>query len=62
MQKVSALLSDLKYDSAIEWMSHRPAPASSLPQVGAYDPTNLSLSAFGHQHMGLTGGPKTGRI
>jgi len=43
-------------------MGHRPAPADSLPLIGANDAQGKSYSAFGHQHIGLTGGPKTGRI
>jgi D-amino-acid dehydrogenase len=43
-------------------MGHRPAPADSLPVIGANDALGKSYSAFGHQHVGLTGGPKTGRI
>ncbi|WP_299284744.1 FAD-dependent oxidoreductase [uncultured Tateyamaria sp.] len=61
-RQVKALLPDLTYDDVVEWMGHRPAPADSLPLIGANDPAGLSYSAFGHQHVGLTGGPKTGRI
>lgn len=43
-------------------MGHRPATADSLPLIGANDPNGKSYSAFGHQHVGHTGGPKTGRI
>jgi len=61
-RQVTQLLPDLTYDSVVEWMGHRPAPADSLPLIGANDPRGKSFSAFGHQHVGLTGGPKTGRI
>ena len=44
-----------------EWMGHRPAPADSLPLIGEIGQTGV-LSAFGHHHIGLTGGPKTGRL
>lgn len=43
-------------------MGHRPAPADSLPIIGENDKQGRSYSAFGHQHVGLTGGPKTGRL
>ena len=43
-------------------LGHRPAPADSLPVIGPNDAQGLSYSAFGHQHVGLTGGPKTGRL
>jgi len=62
MRHVKALLPDMTYDDTVEWMGHRPAPADSLPLIGANDANGTSFSAFGHQHVGLTGGPKTGRI
>ena len=61
-RQVKKLLPDVQYDAVVEWMGHRPAPADSLPLIGANDARNLSYSAFGHQHVGLTAGPKTGRV
>jgi D-amino-acid dehydrogenase len=61
-RQVQKLLPDVTYDDVIEWMGHRPAPADSLPLIGANDAQGRSYSAFGHQHVGLTGGPKTGRM
>lgn len=61
-RQVAKLLPELQYDGLVEWMGHRPAPADSLPLIGANDPNGRSYSAFGHQHVGLTGGPKTGRV
>lgn len=61
-KQIKAALPDVTYDSVTEWMGHRPAPADSLPLIGANDAAGKSYSAFGHQHLGLTGGPKTGRI
>ncbi len=61
-RQVAMLLPDITYDSIDEWMGHRPAPANSIPLIGATDLSGKSYSAFGHQHVGLTGGPKTGRI
>jgi len=61
-RQVAALLPDITYDRIDEWMGHRPAPADSLPLIGANDAAGRSYSAFGHQHVGLTAGPKTGRV
>jgi len=61
-RQVARIFPDMRYDEVVEWMGHRPAPADSLPLIGANDPHNKSFSAFGHQHVGLTGGPKTGRV
>lgn len=61
-RQVAKLLPHVEYEHVEEWMGHRPAPADSLPLIGANDTLGLSYSAFGHQHVGLTGGPKTGRV
>jgi D-amino-acid dehydrogenase len=45
----------------IEWLGHRPAPADSLPLIGEVRSSGV-FAAFGHHHIGLTGGPKTGRL
>ncbi|MEO0402818.1 MAG: FAD-dependent oxidoreductase [Pseudomonadota bacterium] len=45
----------------IEWLGHRPAPSDSLPLIGEVRNSGI-FTAFGHHHIGLTGGPKTGRI
>jgi len=44
-----------------EWQGHRPAPADSLPLIGQVGATGV-YAGFGHHHIGLTGGPKTGRL
>lgn len=59
---VAQILPDVHYDRIDEWMGHRPAPADSLPLIGATNDTNTAFAALGHQHVGLTAGPKTGRI
>ncbi|MEM9699389.1 MAG: FAD-binding oxidoreductase [Pseudomonadota bacterium] len=51
----------LRATSEIEWLGHRPAPADSLPLIGQIGETGI-YTAFGHHHIGLTGGPKTGRL
>lgn len=45
----------------ITWQGHRPAPADSLPVIGEVGGLGV-FAAFGHHHIGLTGGPKTGRM
>ena len=59
---IKNLMPHITYDEEVEWMGHRPAPADSLPLIGPIDTQGRGLVAFGHQHVGLTGGPKTGRI
>lgn len=51
----------MKATNEIEWLGHRPAPADSLPLIGQIRDSRV-YTAFGHHHIGLTGGPKTGRL
>ncbi|MEM9475163.1 MAG: FAD-dependent oxidoreductase [Pseudomonadota bacterium] len=51
----------LTHAEEIEWLGHRPAPSDSLPLIGEVRNTGI-YTAFGHHHIGLTGGPKTGRM
>ncbi|MEX3011883.1 NAD(P)/FAD-dependent oxidoreductase [Hoeflea sp. TYP-13] len=60
-KKVKETFPDLTYASEEEWLGHRPAPSDSLPLIGEIKNTGV-FSAFGHHHIGLTGGPKTGRL
>jgi len=53
---------DLTYDETSEWMGHRPAPIDSLPFLGEVPGRKGVFCAFGHHHIGLTAGPKTGRL
>ncbi|KMW60255.1 D-amino acid dehydrogenase small subunit [Candidatus Rhodobacter oscarellae] len=45
-----------------EWMGHRPAPPDSIPVIGEIPSAAGVFTGFGHHHIGLTGGPKTGRL
>ena len=44
-----------------EWLGFRPAPTDSLPLIGEVGTSGV-YTAFGHHHIGLTGGAKTGRM
>jgi D-amino-acid dehydrogenase len=59
---VKIALPDLKYDRVETWMGHRPAPSDSIPIIGALPDVPNVFAGFGHHHVGLTGGPKTGRL
>lgn len=62
-RQARALLDDrLLYERVDEWMGHRPATSDSLPLVGPVNGDGSAYAAFGHQHVGLTGGPKSGRL
>ena len=45
-----------------EWMGHRPAPTDSIPVIGPVPGVPGAFLAFGHHHVGLTGGPRTGQL
>lgn len=57
-----AVLPGLEYQAKRIWMGHRPATADSLPIIGSAPASRQVCFAYGHQHIGLTAGPKTGRI
>ncbi|WP_324752604.1 NAD(P)/FAD-dependent oxidoreductase [Roseovarius sp. Pro17] len=59
-RNVARMFPDLEYDSVDEWMGYRPSTPDSLPMIGQMRASGV-FAAFGHQHIGLTGGPKTGR-
>ncbi|WP_406646138.1 FAD-binding oxidoreductase [Aliisedimentitalea scapharcae] len=52
----------LKWKEMTEWMGFRPAPADSIPVIGEIPGIKGAYTGFGHHHIGLTGGPKTGRL
>ncbi|NCQ24440.1 MAG: FAD-dependent oxidoreductase [Rhodobacteraceae bacterium CG17_big_fil_post_rev_8_21_14_2_50_63_15] len=52
---------ELTYERVEEWVGFRPSTPDSLPLIGEVGRTGV-YAAFGHQHIGLTAGPKTGRI
>lgn len=57
-----ALFPGLTYKSKQEWLGHRPAPTDSLPILGQSPKNSDIYFAYGHHHVGLTSGPKSGRV
>lgn len=62
MNSIRAAIPDLEWKEKKQWMGHRPAPVDSIPVIGPVPSASNAYLAFGHHHIGLTGGPKTGRI
>ena len=62
LKQIAAEFPNLTYDHVEEWMGHRPAPSDSIPLIGPIKTIKGAYAAFGHHHVGLTGGPKTGRM
>ena len=51
----------LKYSDTEEWLGFRPSTYDSLPLIGEIGASGI-YTGFGHQHVGVTAGPKTGRL
>ncbi|MBO9395272.1 FAD-binding oxidoreductase [Shimia sp. R9_2] len=60
-RKVAEVFPDLRAVSEEEWLGFRPTLPDSLPMLGEIGTSGV-YAAFGHQHIGLTGGAKTGRL
>lgn len=60
-RNVKRAFPDLTFDRVEEWMGFRPSTPDSLPLIGEIGQTGV-YAGFGHQHVGLTAGPKTGRL
>ena len=61
IRKVKELFPDLTHGRVETWMGHRPSTTDSLPIIGKVGSSGRVLAGFGHQHIGLTAGPRTGR-
>ena len=59
---IRAAIPDLTWKETRKWMGHRPSIADSLPLIGEAPGIKGAYLGFGHDHVGLTGGPKTGRL
>ncbi|MGK9166646.1 FAD-binding oxidoreductase [Inquilinus limosus] len=60
--KLCAAYPAMRFTRHEEWLGHRPAPADSLPLIGQASGHPGLYLAFGHHHVGLTSGPRTGRL
>ena len=61
-KNVEAAVPGIRWREAKEWMGHRPAPADSIPVIGEAPTARGAYFGFGHHHIGLTGGPRTGQL
>ncbi|MEM9901257.1 MAG: FAD-dependent oxidoreductase [Pseudomonadota bacterium] len=59
---IRAAMPGLSWERQTSWLGHRPAMADSIPVIGEVPALKGAFLGFGHDHVGLTGGPKTGRI
>ena len=61
LTRAKRIFPTLTYQEHVAWMGHRPAPVDSLPIIGDTSKIQGLYLAFGHHHVGLTSGPRTGR-
>lgn len=61
-KNAKSIFPGITWKDEVEWMGHRPAPADSIPIIGNVPGIGGAFMGFGHHHIGLTGGPKTGRL
>ncbi|MCF3933067.1 FAD-dependent oxidoreductase [Acuticoccus sp. M5D2P5] len=61
-EKIRAAMPGLTWTERREWMGHRPSLTDSLPMIGEVPGIAGAFLGFGHQHVGLTCGPRTGRL
>jgi glycine/D-amino acid oxidase-like deaminating enzyme len=60
-RRVAEAFPKMSYDKTEEWFGFRPTAPDSLPLIGQLKESGV-YTAFGHQHIGMTSGPKTGRL
>jgi len=61
-RRIRKLYPALTWESEDTWLGHRPSTVDSLPLIGPSPNAPGIVFAFGAQHLGLTMGPKTGRL
>lgn len=61
MRRAKEAFPNLTYSGTQEWMGFRPSTPDSVPLIGELGDSGI-YTGFGHQHVGLTAGPKTGRM
>ena len=59
-RNIRAAIPGITWKKTVEWMGHRPSMTDSIPVIGEAPGLAGAFLAFGHDHVGLTGGPRTG--
>lgn len=62
LRSIRRAMPDLRWRDTAHWMGHRPATADSIPVIGPLPGIAGVYAGFGHHHVGLTAGPRTGRL
>ncbi len=62
LRNAKSMFPGITYESMQEWSGHRPSTVDSLPIIGPSKKDNKVFFAYGHHHIGLTAGPRTGKM
>ena len=62
LRNAKSMFPGITYDNKQEWSGHRPSTVDSLPVIGPSKIDNKVFFAYGHHHIGLSAGPKTGEM
>ena len=62
MRNAQSMFPGIAFSRKMEWSGHRPSTVDSLPVIGASERSKNLFFAYGHHHIGLTAGPKTGKM
>lgn len=61
-KRIRQVYPNIKWQSEDTWMGHRPSTPDSVPHIGPLKDAPNVIAAFGAQHIGVTVGPKVGRL
>ena len=62
LRNTKLMFPGITYERKQEWSGHRPSTVDSLPIIGPSKKDDKVFFAYGHHHIGLTAGPKTGEM
>ncbi len=62
MRNAKSMFPGIKFNTKQEWSGHRPSTVDSLPVIGKSSMNEKIFFGYGHHHIGLTAGPKTGKM
>lgn len=61
-KRIREVYPSLSWEDEETWLGHRPSTPDSLPMLGSVPNAPNVICAFGSQHIGLTIGPRLGRM
>ncbi len=62
LDKITRTLPQLRWQAVNYWMGHRPSLPDSLPVIGRAPGFDNVYLGYGHGHVGMMSGPRTGRL